>query len=148
MYGIVAVIVEPETNYKVSQSFNDIRREQARIRAKRFRDKRKAVSSQNKMPGGFYEERIISILEECDTCMTSKDIWIKFEHLYHKDLKKMRGKSKQASLQSALSVLTNKRFGGVRRIVKKQNMRYNVGHYYIKRDSSYYANILLNLRDS
>lgn len=100
---------------------------------------------------GFYEERIISILDYSDSYLTAKDIWREFEDVYRDDLKKLRGKSKEASFHAALSVLRNKPSKsklGVRRIVKKNNMQYNIGHYYIKRDMSYYANILLNLRDS
>ena len=100
---------------------------------------------------GFYESRIISILDKYDSYLTAKNIWIEFERIYGEDLKTLRGKSKEASFHSALSVLRNKQNKsnlGVRRIVKKHKTRYNIGHYYIKRDLSYYAKILLNLRDA
>ena len=58
---------------------------------------------------GFYKTRIMSILMKTNTGMSTHQIWACFKKAYRDDLRTMAGKTKMASVQSAVSRLANDR---------------------------------------
>ena len=55
---------------------------------------------------GFYKTRIMSIMSKTNIAMSTHQIWACFKKFYRAELRSMSGKTKMASVQSAVSRLT------------------------------------------
>jgi hypothetical protein len=92
---------------------------------------------------GFYKTRIVHILLQSENALNTNEIWERFHAAYYHELNMLPGKTKLASVQSAISRLANNK--DIVRMLDQssENVLYK---YYIKHKHSYDGFQIENMR--